>query len=171
MNRTFAAVALMLFPVMVLSGEYRAAALSADGFSMTITATDGSHFSAPKFADQVGFDQARVSPDGRYVGWLALYPNCCTSYPIPLRLVVLDQSRQMHTFDGIKIAIFSWCFVPHSASVAYTQSVLHGSNFQRFERREISDGRLLNEYEYPHEEAESAVARKRAPSWVSCVPE
>src|SRR5262249_166278 len=42
----------------------------------------------PNVGDQVGFDKVAISPDGRVVGWLALYPNCCTSYPIPLALVL-----------------------------------------------------------------------------------
>jgi len=42
----------------------------------------------PKDSGQVAFEQVALSPDRRIVGWVALYPNCCTSYPIPLRLVL-----------------------------------------------------------------------------------
>jgi hypothetical protein len=113
----------------------------------------------------------RVSRDGKYAGWLALYPNCCTSYPVALRLVVLDESRHLHTFEGAKLAIFAWCFPENKHAVAYAQGVLHGSDYRHFELRRVSDEHLLAEYEYPHEEAENILARKRAPSWVRCVPE
>jgi len=113
----------------------------------------------------------QISPDGKNVGWLALFPNCCASYPIALKLVVLSTSQQLHTFEGTQLAISKWCFLSDSTSVAYTQSVLHGSNFQHFERRAVSDGQLLGKYEYPHEDAANTTARKRAPAWVKGIPE
>ena len=164
-----AAVILLALVSQTASADYKAATLSADGSRLVVTTDDGSQFSAPMFSEQVGFEQPRISSNGKSVGWLALYPNCCTSYPIPLKLVVLDQSRRLHTFEGIKIAIFKWCFLPQSPSVAYMQAVLHGSNSEHFEARSISDGKLLAEYEYPHEETENAAARKHAPRWVQCV--
>ncbi len=153
----------------------------ADGFTAFSQSPDGAHLvligpgklpiEAPKYADQVGFSKPQISADGKYVGWLALYPNCSTSYPIPLRLVVLDASRQLHSFEGIQLATFDWCFLPRAAEVAFTQTTVHGSNFQHFERHTIADERLLATYEYPHEDDENALARKRAPKWVRCVPE
>ena len=165
------AAAILVWPIFVLAAGFQAIELSEDRARLVITAADGQQFDAPKFSEQVEFGRPRVSADGKYVGWLALFPNCCTSYPIPLKLVVLDQSRQLHSFEGIKISIFAWCFSPNSPSVAYRQGVLHGSDFRHFELRSISGGRLLAEYDYPHEEAENIHARKHAPSWVHCVPE
>ena len=160
---------LSLAPGFAFAGAYNGVTLSADQSELIVTTADGSKFNAPRFPDQVAFAQPQVSADGMNLGWLALFPNCCTSYPIALRLVVLGPSRQLHTFEGTQLAIFKWCFVPGSASVAYTQSVLHGSNAQHFEWRAVSDGRLLGEYEYPHEKAANMLARKRAPAWVKCV--
>ena len=151
------------------SADYLAAELTDGGAHLVITVDDGSQFSAPTFGDQVGFQQPLISSNGKNVGWLALYPNCCTSYPIPLRLVVLDESHRMHTFDGIKIAVFKWCFLPNTTSVAYMQTVVHGSNFEHFEVRSIPSGNLLAKYEYPDEEPEHTAGRKHAPSWVRCV--
>src|ERR671921_399500 len=42
-----------------------------------------------KDSGQVAFEQITVSADRRMVGWVALHRNCCTSYPIPLELVLL----------------------------------------------------------------------------------
>jgi hypothetical protein len=166
------AFAWVLVPLVVFAGGYKSAVVAEeDQSTLTITAADGSSFAAPAFIDQVGFEKARVSPDGKYVGWLALYPNCCTSYPIPLKLVVLDEARRLHTFVGIELAIIRWCLLPGSASVAYMQTILHGTSFEHFEWRAIADGKLLGEYEYPDDDEEQAVARRHAPSWVSCIKE
>ena len=168
MNGWLAALVLSLVSQSASAG-YVAASLADNASRLVITTDDGSRFSAPMFSEQVGFEQPRISSDGQSVGWLALYPNCCTSYPIPLKLVVLDRSRRLHTFEGIELAVFKWCFLPRSTSVAYMQTVVHGSNFEHFEVRSISSGKLLAEYEYPHEEPENQAARKHAPSWVGCV--
>ena len=158
-------------PVLVFAGTFQAFTLSKDRAKLVIKTSDGTPIEAHKYVDQVGFSDPRISADGNKVGWLAMYPNCCTSYPIPLSLVVMDASRQLHRFDGIKLAVFEWCFLPNSAEVAFTQTTVHGSNFQHFERRAIADEKLLAQYEYPHEDDENALARKRAPKWVHCVPE
>ena len=172
MKRRLAALALVLAcPMIAFGAGYRSATLSDDRSALIIATSDGTRFDAPKLAEQVEYQDARISADGKHVGWLALFPNCCTSYPVPLKLVVLDSARQARTFEGGGLALFAWCFMPGAASVSYRQGVLHGSDFRHFERRRISDGRLLAQYEYPHDEAGNARARKQAPSWVRCVPE
>jgi hypothetical protein len=168
MKNWCAALLLSLISASV-SADYVAVQLADNGTRLVITVGDGSQFSAPMFGEQVGFQQARISPNGKNVGWLALYPNCCTSYPIPLELVVLDQSRGLHTFDGAKLAVFKWCFLPQSTAVAYMQTVVHGSNFEHFEARSIASGKLLAEYDYPDSEPQNTAAHKRAPGWVRCV--
>src|SRR5580693_2914157 len=49
--------------------------------------------------DQIGFAKAEISPDGRAVGWLAMFPDCCESDPVALKLVIYagDDTR---TFTG-----------------------------------------------------------------------
>ncbi len=171
MKKVFLCLALLVLPALALAASFTSFTLAGDQSSLRVLKSDGSHFDAPKYADQVGFSEPRISADGKHIGWLALYPNCCTSYPIPLALVVLDETQQLHSFDGIKIAVFSWCFMPNARAVGYAQTVVHGSNFQHFEMRAIADGRLLSQYDYPHEDADNALARKRAPHWVQCVPD
>lgn len=153
------------------AGSFTSLELSNDQHTLRITRSDGSQLDAPRYAEQVGFQQPRISRDGRYVGWLALYPNCCTSYPIPLRLVVMDSAQHLYSFNGIKLAVFNWCFLPHARAIAFTQTVVHGSGFQHFEMRTIAEEKLLAAYEYPDEEDDNIRARQRAPAWVHCVPE
>lgn len=35
----------------------------------------------------------------------------------------------------------------------------------------IHDGRLIAQYDYPHDDRKNVAARRRAPGWVRCVPE
>jgi len=58
--------------------------------------------------ENVGAEQAAVSPDHQSVGWLALFENCCTSYPLPLKLVILHNG-QFHSLEGYS-AIWFWSF-------------------------------------------------------------
>src|SRR5437868_13894411 len=77
---------------------YRRAHIDGAG-ELHIIMADGRAIVPRKKAEQVGFDQAAISADHRSIGWLALYPNCCTSYPIPLALVVLTEGKE-RMFDG-----------------------------------------------------------------------
>lgn len=168
MKLPIAVFALLLVPLAALAASFKTAVLASDGTGLVLTSSDGARFDAPRLPDQVAFDQPNVSPDGHYVGWLASFPNCCTSYPVPLALVVIDASKHVHTFEGSQLAISSWCFLPSSTAVAYAQGVLHGSDARLFELRSIADGRLISRYEYPHDEAKNMRARSLAPSWVRC---
>lgn len=166
------ATALLLFvSAASMAGEFQMPRLSADNKTLQVTTTQGSTVPAPTLPDQVGFDSPLVSPDGAHVGWLALYPNCCTSYAVPMTLVVMDQHHQTRAFTGNGLPIFRWCFLPDAKSVAYMQTVLHGTNFEHYEQRSLADGHLLAQYDYPNEDAANALARKNAPAWVRCVPQ
>ena len=99
-----------------------------------------------KESDQTGFSDARISPDLRAVGWLALFPNCCTSYPIALKLVVLANGEQ-HDFTGSGLPISRWCFWGQGKQVAFEQETVHGSMGVHYELREIETGGLVDKYD------------------------
>lgn len=94
-----------------------------DGGKQLVLMTRSGPESAPREADQVGFSQPRVSSDGRHAGWLVLLPNCCTSYPISLTLIVMGPRRSVHRFEGPQ-ATFGWCFAESVAAVVYGVVVL-----------------------------------------------
>ncbi|NRF72122.1 hypothetical protein HLB44_34575 [Aquincola sp. S2] len=166
-----AALATVLLSALSAQAGYLRVTLSDNNTRLTLTKTGGVNVLAPAFAEQVGFSEVKLSADGKHVGWLALFPNCCTSYPIALKLVVLDDAGRLHTFDGEKLAIFDWCFVPTRRAVAFRQGVLHGTDAQHFELRRIEDDHRMAQYDYPHDEQRQAHARSRAPRWLRCVPE
>jgi hypothetical protein len=138
---------------------------------LVLTRRGATPVAAPVLTEQVAFSDVKRSADRRHVGWLAMFGNCCTSYPVAMQLVVLDEHGALHTFDGERLPIFDWCFVPGRRAVAFRQGVLHGTDAMHFELRRIADGRRIAQYDYPHEERAQARARRHAPRWVKCVPE
>lgn len=118
-----------------------------------------------KERDQVGFDQIRIAKGGRAVGWLALFPNCCTSYPIPLELVVESGGRRRH-FTGIGMPVFQWRFMNGGARVAFQQETVHGGFSIHYEMRDVGSGRLLGQWEPTYGSDNRVQEEQQPPQWV-----
>ena len=99
-----------------------------------------------KDRDQVSFDKAQISPDGHAVGWLALYRNCCTSYPIALKLVVLLNGEE-RSYTGNGLVIARWCFWAGGKQVAFEQETVHGGMGVHYELRDLETGQLADKYD------------------------
>src|SRR5512139_1927932 len=75
-----------------------------ESHDLVITRSGGERIVVPKsdrkWADekQVAFKDIAISGDGTAVGWVAYYPNCCTSYPVPILLEVYKAGKR-NTFD------------------------------------------------------------------------
>ena len=123
---------------------YRRAEIDQQG-QLRIVTSQGREIVPRKDKDQVGFDKTAISADHRAVGWLGLYPNCCTSYPIPLKLEVYMNGQQ-HTFTGSGLPVWRWAFSEDGKRVAFEQETVHGGIGVHYELREISTGRLVSEY-------------------------
>ena len=108
---------------------------------LRIVLSDKRVISPPKDSTQVTFEQLAISADHRVAGWVALYPNCCTTYPIPLRLVLLraDGGR---TVIGNDMPIWQWAFAADGRSVVIRQAPVHGAAPTSYERRDIRTGRV-----------------------------
>ena len=118
-----------------------------------------------KERDQVDFDQIRIATGGRAVGWLALFPNCCTSYPIPLALVVESGGRRRH-FTGIGVPVFQWQFIDGGRRVAFQQETVHGGFSIHYEMRDVGSGRLLAQWEPTYGSDNRVQEEQRPPKWV-----
>jgi hypothetical protein len=151
LSLTIIALALLLVAA-PLCGQapetYETAIVDANGHLHIVT-SDRRQIQPPQDPNQVGFDKAAISPDRLAVGWLALFPNCCTSYPIPLKLVVYTNGR-VHTFVGAGLPVWKWRFDSASKLVAFYQETVHGGIGGHYEVREIATGRLVAQYE-PHD--------------------
>ena len=137
--------------------------LSTDMKRLTLKTTYGTE-PAPTIEDQTGFTSAKISMDGQYAGWLALFPNCCTSYPVSLTLVVIGPDRALHRFEGTQ-AIFGWCFNERARAVVFRRGALHGAAPEQYEMRRIRGGQLLRAYQAP---AQEVPKKAPLPAWAQC---
>jgi len=124
---------------------YRRAALDGRG-ELVLTTTKGRSIRPPKDSDQVAFAQIAISADHRTVGWTALYPNCCTSYPVPLKLVLVT-TGVAHTFVGNGLPIWRWSYSADGHRVAFRQGTVHGAAPAHYELHDIGTGRLVGSFD------------------------
>src|SRR3954471_10658751 len=155
-------VTLALFVLLALPANVRAqeryATVSLDSaHQLHITTSRGRRITPRKIGDQTKFDAPRISADHKSVGWLAVHPNCCTTYPVPIELVVLSAGKQ-HVFRGADLATWRWAFTADGKRVVLEQGAVHGGR-RSFELRDIRTGRKVNSFQ-----AESVDA-KRLPTW------
>jgi len=128
------------------AGETYVRAVVDQAGQLRILTKDRREIVPKKEPEQVAFEKPAISPDGRAVGWLALYPNCCTSYPIPLKLVVYA-SGKLRTFTGIGLPIWRWCFQVGGKQVAFEQETVHGGIGVHYELRDVKTCRLIAKYD------------------------
>ena len=133
---------------------YTAATLGSDD-NMHITTTNGRDIVVAKPDDQRSVDTQKsyfekpvVSNNRRAVGSRVFYPNCCTSYEIPLTLVVYAEGRT-HRFTGSGLPIFLWHFADDGTMVAFGQEPVHFGCSIHYELREIRSERLVESVDVP----------------------
>jgi hypothetical protein len=119
--------------------------LSDDGTALRYETSDGRTVAVKPLVDQVGFTQARLSADRKRLGWVALFPNCCTSYPAPLKLVITSENGSIVSFSGSQ-AIFKWNFAKGSKAVVYRQEALHGPAVATYSMGRLKDGKILKTF-------------------------
>jgi len=106
---------------------------------------------SPKAGEAVGkqteFEKPVLSDDHHAVGAQALFGNCCTSYDIPLQLVIYSNGKT-HRFEG-GLAIFDWHFADGGRRVAFSQQTVHFACSVHWELRDIASGRLLDTADIP----------------------
>lgn len=154
----------------MLQGAHAAfvsAALVDEGAQLLIQDQEGGTWLAPRRREQVNFADPKLSLERRLIGWLAESPNCCTSYPIPLELVVIDERRRVTAFAGPQ-AIFNWCFAQGSTAVVYKQAAVHGPSQQTFEMRRVADGKLLRRFRLPWQGTDAETKPEQLPKWARC---
>jgi hypothetical protein len=103
--------------------------LSEDGQELVIHLKGGQVVLAPRTGEgQSRFSDVKISSNGRYVGWLAQYPNGCTSYSLPQSLVVHNGLQIVRTISANGPSIFEWKFGESSKTIAYKQEFPHGGS-------------------------------------------
>lgn len=126
---------------------YQEAAIDAQG-NLRITTSDRRTVVVPKEADQTSFDAPLLSSARAAVGATAKFPNCCTSYDIPMKLVVYANGKT-HRFTGVDLPIFQWHFADGGTRVAYGQEPVHFGCSIHYELRDIESERLIESVDVP----------------------
>lgn len=155
-----------------LGETYESTAIDDDGNLQIVTA-DHKTITVRKdarageaFGTQTAFQAPVISPDGRAVGAQAMFGNCCTSYDIPLQLVI-RAAGTIHRFEG-GLAIFDWHFVDGGKRVAYSQQTVHLWCSVHWELRDIATERLLASSDIPEPCGQIPEPPKvNIPMWVS----
>jgi len=115
---------------------------------------------------QVGFGDIQVAPDQRAVGWVALFPNCCTSYPIPLALVVYSSGIK-RTYTGNGLPIWKWRFIAGGTQVAFRQETVQGGLNVHYELRDVRNGELITQYNPALGADNQRLPNQPVPEWVA----
>jgi hypothetical protein len=122
--------------------------VSIDGRNLVIVTTDRRTIVVPKEREQTTFGKPMLSSDRTAVGAQAEFPNCCTSYDIPLQLVVYANGK-IHRFTGVGLPIFRWHFVGGGRRVAYSQETVHFACVTHYELRDVETERRLDSADVP----------------------
>jgi hypothetical protein len=132
-----------------------------------VTKTDGRTIVVPKEGEQSSFSDPVLSPSRTAAGAQAMFPNCCTSYDIPLQLVIYAQGR-VHRFTGIGLPIFRWHFADGGTRVAFGQEPVHFGCSIHYELRDIQSERLIDSAEIPQPCGQIPNPRAvKIPKWVA----
>ena len=126
---------------------YRKAEINGEGL-LVITRTDGKTIVIAKRGEQSSFLDPIVSDDGTSVGARAGFRGCCTSYDLPLELLIYRNGR-MHRVAGSGLPIFHWRFVDGGKRVAFGEEPAHFGCRIHYELRDIDSNRRLDTVDVP----------------------
>lgn len=145
---------------------YQSVAIDAKG-SLVITTSDQRTILVPKEGEQSSFSQAILSSARTAVGARAEFPNCCTSYDIPLQLVIYANGK-VHRFTGIGLPMFQWHFADGGTRVAFGQAPVHFGCSIHYELRDIQSERLIDSADIPEPCGQIPEPRAvKIPGWVT----
>jgi hypothetical protein len=149
------------------AGTIQSFDLSVDEAMLTIHLSTGHSLQAPAtHAEQEAFGNVKVSPNGRYIGWVVALPNCCTSYPLPRLLVVHDGTRVVRRIGPVAPPIFDWAFSADGRSVVYKRQFPHGSAPLSFHRVSIQSDKELGVFDcFPDDPDGIESAPAPPPKW------
>lgn len=126
---------------------YDAAEIDGNG-DLSIVKANGQRITVRKDSGQTVFEDPLVSSAKTAVGAQAMFHNCCTSYDIPLELVVYAGGK-VHRFRGVGLPIFEWGFADRGTRVAYGQTTVHFGCETHYELRDIASEHLVASADVP----------------------
>ncbi len=137
---------------------------------LMIRKANGETISAPKLTEQVGFEDVKISANGRRIGWLVLMDTGGQSYPVPMKLVVFrDDKIELVVSEGTCLGGLT--FLDKGAEVAYSVETCHFSTGEDAELRDTQYGGVLSKYALKRVDGDIPPdSLRRAPAWVREIP-
>jgi hypothetical protein len=126
---------------------YESATIDANGH-LVIVKTGGQTVLVRKEGEQTAFSAPTISPAKTAVAAQAMFANCCTSYDIPLQLVVYARGKA-HRFKGVGLPIFQWGFADGGTQIAFGQEPVHFACATHYELRDIESEGLIEAVDVP----------------------
>jgi hypothetical protein len=109
----------------------------------------------------VGFSGVELAEDRETLGWMINVQNCCTSYSIPLSVVVFQHKRVLHTFQQGQM-VWSWMFLDGGKQVAVVFGPTHGPEVGDYQLYDVKTGKLVSEV---WGDADTQSLKTDAPDW------
>ena len=109
--------------------------------------------------DQAGIQSAQLSEDRTTAGWLVEYPNCCTSYPVALTLVIYRSGRIVRRLTPGWM-IFDWRFLEGGKKIAMSAGTVHGMTYRSLSLYDVVTGRMEDHWDGAFEATPPAWARE-----------
>jgi len=94
--------------------------------------------------NSVGFSDVQLAEDRQTLGWAIDVENCCTSYPIPLHVVVFRDKRVLRIFNP-GLMVWDWEFVQGGRQVKIVSGTVHGSDVGDEQLYDLKSGKLLSD--------------------------
>lgn len=94
-----------------------------------------------------GVGLVQLSDDQRTMGWAEYFFNCCTSYTIPLKLIVFRNGRVVHQFAQGQM-LRNWMFQDQGRKIAAEWGATHGQEWGNFILYDIQTGKILDEVDF-----------------------
>jgi hypothetical protein len=171
-TRSIGLMALLASTAVPASGQERYVGASVDkaGALRIVTTTGQVIVPEPEaerefIGKQVGYEHIQISTDRQAVGWVALFPNCCTSYPIPLALVVYSDGMK-RSYTGNDLPVWRWRFMAGGSQVAFRQEAVHGGLGVNYELRDVRTGDLVVQYSPAVGPDNQPLRTQQVPDWV-----
>jgi hypothetical protein len=109
----------------------------------------------------VGFSGVELAQDRQTLGWTINVENCCTSYSIPLSVVVFQHKQVLHTFNQGQM-VWSWMFLEGGKQVAVVFGPTHGPEVGDYRLYNVKTGKLSSEV---WGDADTQSLKTDAPDW------
>jgi hypothetical protein len=111
--------------------------------------------------NDVGFSDVRLAADRQTLGWTVDVENCCTSYPIPLRVVIFRHKKVLDTFAPGQM-VWSWMFVRGGEQIAAVFGPTHGPEVGDYRLYDVKTGRSISEV---FGDEDTQALKPDAPGW------